>query len=256
MRPHLYVSVPTKDDVVAGDDDDRDGGVAEEVRKGEAEEEEEEGESGVSSLSSSLFVTSKTHVAFDLDLVVDTCPTRHTCYAHPVAKQFYAEREADKKNVGKAKQSKNPFAAKAQLHANDIFWQRCMTVFILGIWNGSLFGLWYLLGWWRLGVAYLLVEFGHYVIYRARVCLLSEPVACHPPDMVVVNTKGVGTINRIKNLVNIMDPWDFVLPWFYHAEKEEIKLDNLRDLLAYGAFYATSEELNKYVCCSPPRVWV
>lgn len=62
---------------------------------------------------------------------------------------------------------------------------------------------------------------------------------------VVLNTDGVKTVQNLFMLGQVMDPWDFILPWFYHAERGEVQRDNMRDLIAYAGFYCTSEELQR-----------
>ena len=58
-----------------------------------------------------------------------------------------------------------------------------MVVFILGIWNATLFALLYALGVAGSLAVWAVAEAAHFLVYLARVELLSEPAQSHPPDM-------------------------------------------------------------------------
>ena len=81
------------------------------------------------------------------------------------------------------------------------------------------------------------------VTHHAR---LSSPLTLStspPPPPVVLNTDGARNVQNLYMIGRVMDPWDFILPWFYHADRAAMKRDNFRDLIAYGGFYCTTEEL-------------
>ncbi|KAJ9508158.1 hypothetical protein QJQ45_021572, partial [Haematococcus lacustris] len=109
-------------------------------------------------------------------------------------------------------------------------------------------GLWLCSGsWWQLGATWLAVELGFYVWFQNHCAELEAQPVPHAPahQDPVLNFKRLHAHAKFhREVCHTPINWrNYLSTWFCGAPVSQIKLGNLREMVAYGFYYATPSQL-------------